>query len=204
MRLVQMAAGDQDHRMAPHQIDQKGARLRFHRPISGVPLLGRVEKQRAVEKPRNMAALRARHGGFEPGRLGRFFAEVAAEEHGVKSDQTETLDILDPAVGAEMGAPAGQPLVIDRLARKAPDGPLPEELERSIRDPVLLTAPQTLTALLLGVVFVMTTKPSLVGSLIVMAVALVLGLAWGLLIARGGARSVVDRGRSREPGQSAN
>src|SRR5947208_12212892 len=95
-------------------------------------------------------------------------------------------------------------LVIDRLARKAPDGPLPEELERSIRDPVLLTAPQTLTALLLGVVFVMTTKPSLLGSLIVMAVALVLGLAWGLLIARGGARPVADRGRSREAGESAN
>ena len=94
--------------------------------------------------------------------------------------------------------------VIDRLARKAPDGPLPEELERSIRDPVLLTAPQTLTALLLGVVFVMTTKPSLVGSLIVMAVALVLGLAWGLLIARGGTRPVTDRGRSREAGESAN
>src|SRR5436305_6058391 len=74
--------------------------------------------------------------------------------------------------------------VIDRLARKAPDGPLPEELERYIRDPVLLTTPQTLTALLLGVVFLMTTKPSLVGSLVVMAVALVLGLAWGLLISR--------------------
>ena len=93
--------------------------------------------------------------------------------------------------------------VIDRLARKAPDGPLPEELERYIRDPVLLTTPQTLTALLLGVVFLMTTKPSLVGSLVVMAVALVLGLAWGLLIARGGARSVADRGRSREPRESA-
>ena len=74
--------------------------------------------------------------------------------------------------------------VIDRLARKAPDGPLPEELDRYIHDPVLLTAPQTLTALLLGVVFVMTTKPSLVGSIIVMAVALVLGLAWGALVSR--------------------
>src|SRR5438552_15100368 len=74
--------------------------------------------------------------------------------------------------------------VIDRLARTAPDGPLTEELERCIHDPVLLTAPQTLTALLLGVVFVMTTKPSLVGSLIVMAVALVLGLVWGALVSR--------------------
>src|SRR5207302_4713728 len=74
--------------------------------------------------------------------------------------------------------------VIDRLARTAPDGPLPEELERCIRDPVLLAAPQTLTALLLGVVFLMTTKPSLVGSIIVMAIALVLGLVWGALVSR--------------------
>jgi len=74
--------------------------------------------------------------------------------------------------------------VIDRLARKASDGPLPEELERCIRDPVLLAVPQTLTALLLGVVFLMTTKPSLVGSIIVMAVALVLGLVWGALVSR--------------------
>src|SRR6266571_8338516 len=74
--------------------------------------------------------------------------------------------------------------VIERLARMAPDGPLPEELERCIRDPVLLASPQTLTALLLGVVFLMTTKPSLVGSIIVMAIALVLGLVWGALVSR--------------------
>src|SRR6266704_355646 len=74
--------------------------------------------------------------------------------------------------------------VIERLARTAPDGQLPEELERCIRDPVLLAAPQTLTALLLGVVFLMTTKPSLVGSIIVMAIALVLGLVWGALVSR--------------------
>jgi Predicted integral membrane protein (DUF2269) len=74
--------------------------------------------------------------------------------------------------------------VIDRLARTAPDGPLPEELERSIHDPILLIAPQTLTTLLLGVVFLMTTKPSLVGSIVVMAIALPLGLAWGALVSR--------------------
>jgi hypothetical protein len=39
-------------------------------------------------------------------------------------------------------------------------------------------------ALLLGIVFLMTTKPALTGSLIVMAVALVLGLSSGLLVSR--------------------
>ena len=73
---------------------------------------------------------------------------------------------------------------IDRLAREAPDGPLPPALERSIHDPVLGTALQTVVVLLLGIVFLMTTKPSLTGSLIVMAVALALGLASGLLVSR--------------------
>jgi len=65
---------------------------------------------------------------------------------------------------------------ISRLAKEAPDGPLPEKLRQRIHDPILGTALQTLAALLFGIVFLMTTKPSLPGSLIVMAVALALGL----------------------------
>jgi len=87
-------------------------------------------------------------------------------------------------------APLGTALIeprrraIDRLAREAPDGPLSQALEQRTHDPVLLTALQTLAALLLGIVFLMTTKPALTDSLIVMAVALVLGLASGLLVSR--------------------
>ncbi len=87
-------------------------------------------------------------------------------------------------------APLGTALIeprrraIDRLAREVPDGPLPELLERRTHDPVLGTALQTLATLLLGIVFLMTTKPSLIGSLIVMAVALLLGLASGVLVSR--------------------
>jgi uncharacterized membrane protein len=84
--------------------------------------------------------------------------------------------------------------VIARLAREAPDGPLPEALERHAHDPTLLTTVWTVTALLLGIVFLMTNKPSLMGALITMAVALVLGLVAGML--------VVSR-RSRTGGQSA-
>ena len=73
---------------------------------------------------------------------------------------------------------------IARLAQEAPDGPLPQELEQRIHDPILGTALQTVTILLLGIVFLMTAKPELIGSLIVMAVALVLGLASGLLFSR--------------------
>ena len=73
---------------------------------------------------------------------------------------------------------------IDRLAQQAPDGPLPRSLERSTHDPVLLTALLTVTILLLGIVFLMTNKPSLIGSLIVMAIALALGLAVSVLVSR--------------------
>ena len=81
---------------------------------------------------------------------------------------------------------------IDRLAREAPNGPLSQALERRTHDPVLGTALQTVAALLLGIVFLMTTKPSLTGSLIVMAVALALGLASGVLVSRA-ARTQVQR-----------
>jgi ABC-type bacteriocin/lantibiotic exporter with double-glycine peptidase domain len=73
---------------------------------------------------------------------------------------------------------------IARLAQEASDGPLPQELEQRIHDPILGTALQTVTILLLGIVFLMTNKPELTLSLIVMAVALVLGLASGLLFSR--------------------
>jgi Predicted integral membrane protein (DUF2269) len=73
---------------------------------------------------------------------------------------------------------------IDRLAQEASDGPLARSLEQRTHDPVLLIAPRTMIIPLLGIVFLMTNKPSLLGSLIVMAVGLALGLAWGVLISR--------------------
>jgi hypothetical protein len=87
-------------------------------------------------------------------------------------------------------APLGTALIeprrraIDRLAHAAPDGPLPDSLQQHTRDPILLTALQTIATLLLGIVFLMTNKPSLTGALLVMAIALVLGMASGLLAAR--------------------
>ncbi len=66
------------------------------------------------------------------------------------------------------------------LAQAAPDGPLPDELERRTHDPILLVAAQTLTAVLLGIVFLMTTKPALVNSIVVMVVAFFLGVVSGL------------------------
>jgi hypothetical protein len=91
---------------------------------------------------------------------------------------------------------------IARLAQEAPDGPLPQALQQRIHDPILGTALQTVTVLLLGIVFLMTTKPELTGSIIVMAVALVLGLASGLFFSRATRTrqlEAVSMNREREP-----
>lgn len=74
--------------------------------------------------------------------------------------------------------------IVKQLAREAPGGELSRALERHLDDPVLATVCTTVAALLLGLVFLMTTKPNLVGSLIVMVVALLLGSAAGVLVSR--------------------
>jgi hypothetical protein len=74
--------------------------------------------------------------------------------------------------------------IVKQLAREVPGGQFSLALSQRIHDPVLLVTLQTVAALLLGIVFLMTTKPELVGSLIVMAVALALGLLSSVLVSR--------------------
>jgi hypothetical protein len=61
-------------------------------------------------------------------------------------------------------------------AAEAPAGSFPPGLKRQITDPILRTAVQINAFTGLGVVFQMTTKPGLGGSLITLAVALLLGI----------------------------
>lgn len=61
-------------------------------------------------------------------------------------------------------------------AQAAPDGPLPDHLAVRTHDPLLETAAATLTTLLLGIVFLMTTKPELFTAILAMGVAFCLGL----------------------------
>src|SRR5262249_3844317 len=81
---------------------------------------------------------------------------------------------------------------IDQLAREALDGAVPQSLQQRTHDPVLATTLQTVTALLLGIVFLMTNKPSLALALLVMGFALALGLASGALVSR------IGRSQGRE------
>jgi len=59
-------------------------------------------------------------------------------------------------------------------------GPLSPALRQRLRDPLLWTSIQTRTAIGLGIVFLMTVKPDLVGALVTISTAVVLGLASAL------------------------
>jgi hypothetical protein len=86
------------------------------------------------------------------------------------------------ALGAGIIGPRMRAIVLS--TRQSPDGSLPSQLSARIHDPVLFTLLLIQAVLLLGIVFLMTTKPGLASSIIVMAVALVLGLASGMLVSR--------------------
>ncbi len=67
-------------------------------------------------------------------------------------------------------------------ANQMPDGPLPDSLRCGIRDPLLGASTIMLLGLLLGIFFLMTVKPALVGSLIVMGISVVVSLVLSLVL----------------------
>lgn len=80
--------------------------------------------------------------------------------------------VLFIAAGAVMGTRRG---VIARQIGDMPDGPLPESVVERIHDPLFGTSVYMMLALLLGIVFLMTAKPALDGSIVAIVVAAVLG-----------------------------
>jgi hypothetical protein len=84
--------------------------------------------------------------------------------------------------GVLLAAPIGSSLIERRVkalatvARETPDGSLPPELAARVHDPVLGTAMHTAALLVVGIMFLMTVKPSLPASIITMVSALALAL----------------------------
>ncbi len=74
---------------------------------------------------------------------------------------------------------------IAKLAKEAADGPVTDVLQERIHDPVLGTALYMLVGLVLGIVFLMTNKPALDGSILVIGIAGALGLVASLPLWRG-------------------
>ena len=78
-----------------------------------------------------------------------------------------------------------------RMARIGPavgraQGPLSDELRRTLRDPILLLSLRVRLAMVVGVVFLMTVKPSAGASLVVIVLAIAFGLLAGQIPARKG------------------
>jgi hypothetical protein len=84
--------------------------------------------------------------------------------------------LLLPA-GATMGL---RRRTIAILTQDLSAGPLAPTIRQRIHDPVMATAGCLMVTLVLGVVFLMTTKPALDGSLIAMGVSLALGFVASL------------------------
>jgi hypothetical protein len=72
-------------------------------------------------------------------------------------------------------------------------GPVSSALSQLLHDPMLTISLQTRVAIALGIVFLMTVKPGLGGSLLAIAVAIVLGLASALSMPR---RARVQEGQA--------
>jgi uncharacterized MnhB-related membrane protein len=87
-------------------------------------------------------------------------------------------------------APIGPLVVNPRLHRIADaaavetGGPVSSALRSHLRDPLLTVVMGASLGILIGLVFLMTTKPDLVVSLVAMAIALAAGLALGWSITR--------------------
>lgn len=66
---------------------------------------------------------------------------------------------------------------VHEAALATPEDPIPDSLHRHRTDPVLWATILTLVAVAVGIVFLMTVKPGLVGALAAVGVAVVIGLA---------------------------
>src|SRR5579859_1326576 len=100
--------------------------------------------------------------------------------------------LLVGLIGALIVAPPVQTLAA--LARQEPDGPLPAALGARTRDPLVGTGLFAYIAGLFGIVYLMTTKPLLVPSLVVLAIAFALGALAGVPLWRKRPRAVASPG----------
>lgn len=96
---------------------------------------------------------------------------------------TVSFVLLLSAGGAILGR---RQAALAKGAGEAPDGSLPASLVAQIHDPVAQVGVQIYLAVLLGIVFLMTIKPTLLWSIVAILVAAALGLLSGLPLLRAG------------------
>lgn len=146
--------------------------------------LAAMRRARSVEQVRALADPIARASRLVPGAVLVLLAAgiyMAATEWGFATGW------IAIAIGALVAVALTSQFVIEprrnaivALANEAPDGPIPPDLAARIHRPVLGASARASVAVLIGIVFLMTTKPPLGVSLLVIVVALAVGLVSGL------------------------
>jgi hypothetical protein len=84
------------------------------------------------------------------------------------------------------------------LAHTLPDGPTPSTLAARTQDGVLRIALHTTTALLFGIIFLMTTKPLLTSAIVAMLIAACLGVASAIPFVRARGAGTSKRSNQHE------
>ena len=87
---------------------------------------------------------------------------------------------------------------MNALAHTLPDGPMPSTLAARTQDGVLRIALHTTTALLFGIIFLMTTKPLLTSAIAAMLIAACLGVASALPFVRARGAGASERSNRHE------
>jgi len=99
--------------------------------------------------------------------------------------------VPDPLLRDELPEDLPWLLRLPGIQRELADknGPLSPALQQRLAEPLFLVSIQIRTAIALGIVFLMTVKPDVLGSAIAIAVAIVLGVGFSL--------PVLNRARGR-------
>lgn len=95
--------------------------------------------------------------------------------------------VLMEAYGGMVLAPADKKL--SAAVAATPDGPVPAEIHREVRNPMVWAGAYGNTLAALGILFTMPTKPVGWGAVLIVAVASVVGIGIGLRLASAPART---------------
>jgi len=157
--------------------------------ITAIGRAARVEQVRTLADLMLMARLAVPAGAFVVIAAGLVMAQIAwGLQTGWIAVALGSLVIIGP-IGTWVIDPKVR--AMSALAHTLPDGPLPITLAECTHDRILRLALYTMTAMLFGIVFLMTTKPALTSAVGAMVASALLGLASSLpfLRARDASRS---------------
>jgi hypothetical protein len=90
------------------------------------------------------------------------------------------IGLIAMALLPALGAPSGIRLARIQRALAAESGPLGAAVQQELRDPFLQLSVRVRVAVLLGIVYLMTTKPDVAGAATAIAAAAAMGVVWSL------------------------